>query len=204
MPFNIPDYINPAFGGVAGADPLGIALKDRAQQARQQQHLAEMDTGDINHRQIGGPLPDPAWEGLMQAMAERGVNRASLGGGTAALGSTAGVGQTPITEQSNNFASPFHGKSLDQRADLQTHLLPGYGGPEAALTALKQAMPSYQSHEEWMADNAPAPGQWSVQATTHPGAAYRRGGPGRVTVADQRGTSGMNTSQRYNRNNPNE
>lgn len=200
MALNTPNFYHPMFGGQYGDDPLGIALQDRAMQQRQAQHLDEME-GDINHRMIGGPLPDPRWEGLFQAMNERGIRRASLGGGTAALGSTAYPAfQQAADESSNNIATPFRGRSLDQRADLGTHLLPGYGGPDQALAGLKASAPQgYLTHDEWMSQNEPqAPGQWAIRKTTIPGGAYRR------STARPVVSSPLNQFSRYQRPNPNE
>jgi hypothetical protein len=208
MALNTPNFYHPMFGGKYGDDPLGIALQDRAAQARQQQHMDEME-GDINHRMIGGPLPSAAWDGLLQAMAERGVRRVGASSGTAALGPTYDPGyQTSAVDQanSNNIASPYHGQSLDRRATATRQLLPGYGGP---MEGLQGAAP-YQTHEQWMAENKPrvAPGleqpeppgvgQWAVRKSTTPGGGYRRSSHLQVE------NSPLNQFQRYQRPNPNE
>lgn len=144
--FNTPNYFHPMFGGKYGDDPLGIALQDRAQQTRQAQRLEDFE-GNTGSLGLGGagPLPSAAWDGLMQALAERGVRRLGQSSGTAALGPTYDpTTQTSAVDQanSNNFASPYHGQSLDQRATATRQLLPGYGGPEAAMSGLRGAGPA--------------------------------------------------------------
>lgn len=52
-------------------DPLGIALMGRAKAARDKQHLDSMS--NVNSMQVGGPAPDPKWDGFFQAMNEAGV-----------------------------------------------------------------------------------------------------------------------------------
>lgn len=201
--FNRPEFFNPMFGGKFGADPLGIALQDRAQQARQAQRMQdfEYNTGSLGLGSAG-PLPSAAWDGLFQAMAERGVRRAGQSSGTAALGPTYDPGfQTSAVDQANanSFASPYHGQSLDRRATATRQLLPGYGGPEAAMTALRNAGPGRmpQAHNDWMEENAP--GGWSIrQVSSNPGGAYRRSRANPVI------SSPTNQYSRYSRPNPNE
>lgn len=76
----------PQFGNVPGDDSLGIALQQRAAASRQQQHL----TTDWNHPTFG-PLPDPKWDGLFQAMDEQHVDK--VAGGPSPSGSNAFRGQ---------------------------------------------------------------------------------------------------------------
>lgn len=158
-------------------DPLGIALKGRAQEARSQLHLDEMD-GDINAHQIGGPLPDPAWEGLFQALNERGVHRMGVDSGTAALPSTRGLGQHSAIEDETNG-----GSETSNLANVYRGQLVGVGeqADPGALRGLRSAAPGnpYAS--------GGGAGQW--QATQHPG--------GRMRIETQRGTSGMNQTQRF-------
>lgn len=159
-----------------GDDPLGIALKGRAQQSRADQHLAEMD-GNINARMIGGPLPDPAWDGLFQALAEKGVHRMGVDAGSAALPSTRGLGQhSAIEDEANggsltsNLANVYKGRLLDI----------GEQPDAGALRGLRGAAPQSPY-------GGGQPGQW--QASQQAG--------GRMRIVGQRGTTGMNQSQRF-------
>lgn len=54
----------------SATDPLGIALKSRASQSRQNYALNE----GWGHPMFG-PLPDPQWDGFFQSLAESGVSR---------------------------------------------------------------------------------------------------------------------------------
>lgn len=181
----------PSFGNVFGDDPLGIALKDRAQQQR-----FAYQTGEGWGIPQLGPLPDPAWQGLFQALSERGVDR--LVGGEAP-GSNAFVG---VEQLPGKYGASESGPQGFAPATGERSMLPGYGAPDDRnniIRGLNQAYipmgQGYQSHNQWMAENAPTPGMW--QASQHSTG-------GRMRIQDQRGTQGFNQSQRYRTPNPNE
>lgn len=99
------------YGGVAGADPLGIAVQGRGMQRRFQ--FAQQNPGSSF-----GPLPSAAWEGLFQAMQENGVNKTKFdsGGQFGSLPST----YNPAFQQSAlNKSNPMTG--LSQAYQPQSH-----------------------------------------------------------------------------------
>lgn len=118
-----------------GLDPLGIGVMGRGQQSRSQQHLDEMD-GDINSRMVGGPLPNAAWDGLLQAMQEHHVGR---------------VGQTSATPALPSTFNPAFQHSAVEESGPSTNM----AAPGLAVAGLQQAGPSEPGygvdHEEWMA-----------------------------------------------------
>lgn len=72
--------------GVEADDPLGLGLQQRGMESWHE----DQATRDPNF--LSGPLPDPKWEGYLQALHERGVDR--LTGGNAAP-----VGTQPASSQ---------------------------------------------------------------------------------------------------------
>ncbi len=68
---------NPAFNTLQPNvdDPLGTNLKRRGMDA----YYAEARQSDPNY--MSGPLPDPQWEGLFQAMKEQGVGKVGMDSG---------------------------------------------------------------------------------------------------------------------------
>lgn len=111
----------------------------RGQASRSQQHLDEMG-GDINSRMIGGPLPDPRWDGLMQAFQENHVGR---------VGQTAYGGNLPSTSDPSFQSSAAEGLGPSHNmASVQA----GHPIGNAALNGLLQAgEPGGDvSHAQWM------------------------------------------------------
>jgi hypothetical protein len=58
----------PTFGNNPGDDPLGIALRSRAADAKQANYLQNFGHNPINIQS------DPAWDGFFQALKEQGVS----------------------------------------------------------------------------------------------------------------------------------
>lgn len=75
------------YGNVQGADPLGISVQARGMDRRF--NYAQQHPGSSF-----GPLPNPMWEGLFQALQEQGVDNV-VGGN--APNSNAFVGQKQLT-----------------------------------------------------------------------------------------------------------
>lgn len=78
----------PKIEGVVGgsdgpnSDPLGIGLQQRGMEHAQAYRQAEFRK---DPKTLSGPLPNPMWEGLFQALGEQGVDR--IRGGPSAAGS---------------------------------------------------------------------------------------------------------------------
>lgn len=60
-------------------DPLGISVKSRAKEHRRRFEAAGRTQARQQGQLVGfgqlGPLPDPQWDGMLQAWEENGVNR---------------------------------------------------------------------------------------------------------------------------------
>ncbi len=67
-------------------DPLGLGVKGRARENRLKLSLQGLQA-------IGGPLPDPNWEGFLQSLEENNVDQ--LQGGPSARGSNQLTGFSP-------------------------------------------------------------------------------------------------------------
>lgn len=124
----------PFFGNNSGDDPLGIAVQGRAQAARQTQHLQ-----DWGHPSFG-PLPDPKWDGLFQAMGEQGVT----GVADNSVGAKRGMWNPQIggvhPSQNRMPGSP----QMLQGYGAPTGNLPGYGAPDQRSRIINGLQSAYQ------------------------------------------------------------
>jgi hypothetical protein len=180
-----------------GNDPLGLGVQARAAQERQKQAIDSMNTEDINSKMIGGPLPDPAWEGFLQAMNEHNVGKV-VGANVPGSQQMSGMPVGPMS------TIP---QASGERSELaRQQLLPGYGAPNnvvptgappvnrSAISGLQAAGPSAPDE---------VPGQWDISSTDIRDP-HRRGTT-RMPVMNQRGGDALNSgSQRYRVPNPNE
>jgi hypothetical protein len=191
-------------------DPLGIGVIGRAQDARNRD-LNDSFSDDINSPGWGGrggPLPDPAWQGLMQAFSEKGVDK--LVGGNVP-NSRAFSGQNLGRERWGTIpnATGVEGEMA------QPQMLPGYGAPDNRLSIMNGLTSAfkpedgvggnYQTHEQWMGSNPAAQayqGQFGIEKQNIANPRNRRATG--MPVLSQRGTTGANISQRYSKPDPNE
>ena len=100
-------------GADPSRDPLGVGLQQRgmehAKEYRQQEFRKDPRT-------LSGPLPSPMWEGLFQAMKEKGVSK--IQGGPSAPGSNQVRGQSVQPDYFTGGAT-FMGR---QNADYQPRM----------------------------------------------------------------------------------
>ena len=152
------------FDYLTNPDPLGIGLRSRA--ADYQRQLNPTGLGEL------GPLRDPMWEGLFQALQEAGVSGVKGGASPEGSNQLRGVPTQPwfltIPQASGQARAPW---SMGGGSTPQTN---------PALRGLQgQAPEAVPPQGGFMGQSAPQ-------------------GAGRKfpKVADQRGTSGMNVSKR--------
>lgn len=151
-------------------DPLGIGASYRGSRYKQDFE----DEGRENAREQGqlvgfgnlGPLPDPMWTGLFQALDEAGVGRARGGG----MLPESNVGYQPTFNPA--FQASYHPAA------------------EGLQHAAPQAPTMPPSHEQWMAQDPAAQGYWQGQHRRSFAPTEKRNAQSRLTVNGQRGGSG--------------
>lgn len=121
------------YGNVQGADPLGNAVQGRGMQRRFE--FAQEHPGTSF-----GPLPDPKWEGLFQAMQEQGVDKVADN----SVGEARGM-------WGNGTSDPYRPRFSSLPSTYNPNYQQSALGP---LQGLQNAMP--QSHEEFMQTNPAA------------------------------------------------
>jgi hypothetical protein len=173
-------------------DPLGLGVIGRAQDARNRDRIDSFEE-DINNPGWGGrggPLPDPAWQGLLQALDEKGVDKLV---GSNVPNSQAFAGQGLNRQQWGTIpdASGMQGEMAPQQ------LLPGYGGGASALGGLNAAFKPNYAPQVPEAPEEAGPGAWGMAKSNISGKAPF------MRIQDQRGSGATNQSQRYGVPNPN-
>lgn len=130
-------------------DPLGIGLKMRAQEHRRQFDETGR-TNALNHGQMVGfghlgPLQDPMWEGLFQAMDEQGVDKTAGGDSN---------GYSGLPESTAGIYKPTYGTGQQSAAQPMPYT------QSAAQRGLQAAGTPFQnprgSHNDFMANNPAA------------------------------------------------
>jgi hypothetical protein len=147
-------------------DPLGIDVQSRGINRRWNYGIEHPEA-----RLSGGPLPDPRWEGFFQAMSDQGVTKMADNSVGQARGMFAPKAAAPST-----YNPDFQGSAVDTMPSNQL----GVAGGHAPLGMVGNSIPSMDALTK-------ATGGFSFRQTPT---------KKRMTVQQQRGTSGNNQSQR--------
>lgn len=126
----------------AGVDPAGVAIQNRGMANRAAYDQAEYARDPFGSSM--GPLPDPRWEGLKQAMAESGVSRvrggASPEGSKQLTGMSVQPGQGSLTTYGNAAGVTQGG--------MMKAAQPGAGDPSWLRTAGPSTQDMYRRRQQ--------------------------------------------------------